>query len=177
MAQRTTHRTTTCTTHRLITTCALGAALTLVGCKGEGKSVDTTAASSAAGAAGQGAAGAGAAASKPGAAGELTPDAGGKVITVQMVTDDKGNYFEPKEVEAHPGDVIRYTLKQGVHNVHFVADSNKAAQGLPTEPSDMLQLPGQTADVKVTWAPGKYYFQCDPHAALGMTGQVEVEKE
>jgi plastocyanin len=27
----------------------------------------------------------------------------------------------------------------------------------------------------VTMAPGKYYFQCDPHAALGMKGHVEVE--
>jgi plastocyanin len=31
--------------------------------------------------------------------------------------------------------------------------------------------------VKVTWAPGSYYYQCDPHAALGMVGRVEVEKK
>ncbi|MFL5576746.1 MAG: plastocyanin/azurin family copper-binding protein [Gemmatimonadaceae bacterium] len=39
----------------------------------------------------------------------------------------------------------------------------------------MLQLPGQTIDVKVNWAPGTHYFQCDPHAALGMVGHVKVE--
>jgi plastocyanin len=72
--------------------------------------------------------------------------------------------------------VIRFTLKSGVHNVNFLADSNPGAKGLPG-PSDMLQLPGQTYDVKVSFAPGRYYFQCDPHVALGMKGRVRVERE
>jgi plastocyanin len=41
----------------------------------------------------------------------------------------------------------------------------------------MLQLPGQTYDLVVSMQPGKYYFQCDPHAALGMKGKLEVEKK
>lgn len=105
----------------------------------------------------------------------LTPDANGKVITVEMMTDDQGNNkFVPNEVEAHPGDVIRFTLKTGVHNVNFLADSNTVKTGLPGA-SALLQLPGQTTDYKVTLAPGKYYFQCDPHALLGMKGRLEVE--
>lgn len=107
---------------------------------------------------------------------QLTPEAGRKVITVQLETDPQGNNrFDPARIEVHQGDVIRYTLKSGVHNVHFLADSNPNVRGLPTQPSDMLQLPGQTIDVKVNWAPGTHYFQCDPHAALGMVGHVEVE--
>ena len=108
---------------------------------------------------------------------EQTPDAGGKVVTVKMITDGTSNRFEPANFEVHPGDVIRYVLEVGVHNVHFLADSNPNLTGFPTAPSDMLQLPGQTYDVKVTWAPGSYYYQCDPHAALGMVGRVEVEKK
>jgi len=105
----------------------------------------------------------------------LTPDAGGKVIEVHLLTDDQGNNkFDPNEIEAHQGDVIRFTLKTGVHNVDFFADSNTVKAGLPAA-SALLQLPGQTADLKVTLAPGKYYFQCDPHAALGMKGRLEVE--
>ena len=105
----------------------------------------------------------------------LTPDAGGKVITVELMTDDQGNNkFVPNEVEAHPGDVVRYTLKTGVHNVNFLADSNAVKTGLPGA-SQLLQLPGQTIDLKVTLPAGKYYFQCDPHAALGMKGRLEVE--
>lgn len=107
--------------------------------------------------------------------GPITPGPGGKVITVELYSDATGNYFKPNEITANKGDVIRYTLKVGVHNVHFLADSNAGKSGFPTAPSDMLQLPGQTYDVLVNWAPGKYYFQCDPHAALGMHGHVTVQ--
>ena len=121
-----------------------------------------------------------AAAAAPSSAGfgeNLTPDAGGKVIEVHMMTDEQGNNkFEPNQIEAHQGDVIRFTLKTGVHNVDFFADSNTVKSGLPAA-SALLQLPGQTADLKVALAPGKYYFQCDPHAALGMKGRLEVEEK
>lgn len=108
------------------------------------------------------------------AGGPATPAPGRKVIVVELTSDAKGNYFTPSEIEAHQGDVIRYTLKIGVHNVHFLADSNTVKTGLPPA-SEMLQLPGQTYDVLVNFPEGKYYFQCDPHAALGMKGHLEVE--
>ena len=111
------------------------------------------------------------------AGGPQTPDPGRKVVTVEMLTDDQGNnIFRPAEFEVHRGDVIRYTLVSGVHNVNFVADSNPGKVGLPPA-GPMLQLPGQTHDIKVTWAPGHYYFHCDPHALLGMKGRLEVEDE
>ena len=118
------------------------------------------------------------AASSSNAFGEnLAPDAGGKVIEVALLTDDQGNNkFEPSRIEAHQGDVIRFQLKTGVHNVDFFADSNTVKTGLPAA-SALLQLPGQTADLKVALAPGKYYFQCDPHALLGMVGHIEVEDD
>jgi len=105
---------------------------------------------------------------------QATPAPGRKVIVVEMVSDANGNFFSPNEIEAHKGDVIRFTVKVGVHNVNFLADSNTVKTGLPPL-SDMLQLPGQTYDVPVTFPEGKYYFQCDPHAALGMRGHLEVE--
>ena len=105
----------------------------------------------------------------------LTPDPGGKVITVELYSDAVGNYFKPAEVHAKPGDVIRYTLKVGVHNIHFLADSNTGRSSYPQSASDMLQLPGQTLDLAVKMPSGTYYFQCDPHAALGMKGHVVVE--
>jgi plastocyanin len=108
--------------------------------------------------------------------GEVKPGPGGKIIVVEATTDPKGNYFTPSEIEAHRGDVLRFTLKVGVHNVHFLPDSNPGKPGLPPA-SEMLQLPGQTVDIPVNFEPGKYYFQCDPHAALGMKGHLEVEKE
>ena len=142
------------------------AALLLAACGGKERSSDS----------GQQAAPPPAASSSSNAFGEnLAPDAGGKVIEVALLTDDQGNNkFEPNDIEAHQGDVIRYTLKSGVHNVHFLPDSNTIKTGLP-EPSALLQLPGQAIDLKVALAPGKYYFQCDPHAALGMKAHLEVE--
>jgi plastocyanin len=100
----------------------------------------------------------------------------GKVITVEMYTYEQGNYFKPNKIEAHRGDVVRFVLKTGVHNVNFLPDSNPGKTGLP-KVSDFLQLPGQEYDVPVNFAPGHYYFQCDPHALLGMVGRLEVEDE
>jgi plastocyanin len=99
----------------------------------------------------------------------------GKIVTVELNSDAAGNYFKPADFEAHRGDVIRFTLKSGVHNVHFLADSNPGKNGLPAA-SDMLQLPDQTLDIPVNFEPGTYYFQCDPHIALGMKGHVKVER-
>jgi plastocyanin len=99
----------------------------------------------------------------------------GKVVVVELNSDAQGNYFKPAKFEVHRGDIIRFTLKSGVHNVHFLPDSNPGKVNLPPA-SDLLQLPNQTLDIPVNFAPGKYYFQCDPHAALGMMGHVEVER-
>ena len=98
----------------------------------------------------------------------------GKVVVVELNSDAAGNYFKPAKFEVHRGDVIRFTLKSGVHNVHFLPDSNAGKTNLPAA-SDMLQLPDQTLDIPVNFAPGTYYFQCDPHAALGMMGHVKVD--
>lgn len=109
-----------------------------------------------------------------GAAGAVTPDAGGKIITVEMETQSDGsNVYEPANIEAKRGDVIRYMLVTGVHNANFVADSNAGKSKLPAA-TQLLQLPGQTHDVKVDLEPGTYYFHCDPHALLGMKGQLTV---
>ncbi len=118
----------------------------------------------------------------PSTAGEAAPVAApsvaptGTVVEIKAITDDQGNRFEPNEVEVKPGDVLRVVLVSGVHNINFPAEQNSGASGLPG-PSDMLQLPGQTLDVPITFAPGEYFFQCDPHAALGMTGKLEVEDD
>ena len=151
--------------NRLFVVVGIAAAGIVAGCGGgeKGATSDTTSSASAA-----------PAASATSSAPAATPT--GKVIVVKLITDDAGNRFEPNKLEAHRGDVIRYTLTAGVHNVHFLPDSNAGKTGLPPA-SDMLQLPGQTLDIPVNFAKGHYYFQCDPHAALGMIGHLEVEDD
>jgi plastocyanin len=98
----------------------------------------------------------------------------GKIVVVEAYSDEKGSYFKPADFEVHRGDTIRFTLKSGVHNVHFLPDSNPGKSDLPAA-SDMLQIPDQTYDLPVTLREGRYFFQCDPHVALGMKGHVKVE--
>jgi plastocyanin len=107
------------------------------------------------------------------AAGAFKPT--GDTVKVELYSDATGNYFKPNEIEAKQGDVVRFIMKVGVHNVHFLPDSNTIKTGLPPA-SDMLQLPDQTYDLPVNLAEGKYYFQCDPHAALGMKGHLKVDE-
>ena len=96
---------------------------------------------------------------------------------MHLLTDDQGNNkFEPNEIEAHQGDVIRFTLKTASTTSTSCRTRTAIKTGLPAA-SALLQLPGQTVDLKVALAPGKYYFQCDPHAALGMKGRLEVEEK
>ncbi len=105
--------------------------------------------------------------------GTETPDPGGSVVTVDMVTDGEGNYYEPADFSVRRGDVVRFVLRSGVHNARFVPDSNAGKSRLPAE-VPYLQLPGQTYDIKVDVEPGTYYYHCDPHALLGMVGHMTV---
>jgi plastocyanin len=98
----------------------------------------------------------------------------GKAIVIEATSDATGNYFKPNQVTAHEGDTLRFKLVTGVHNVHFLPDSNPGKKGLPPA-SEFLQLPGQTVDIPVTFEEGTYYFQCDPHALLGMKGHLVVQ--
>ena len=99
----------------------------------------------------------------------------GRVIEIRMITDEQGNRFEPDTVSAREHDVLHFVLVSGggVHNVSFPAEKNPAVQGLPP-PSPLMQAAGQSQEYVVGLKPGSYSFQCDPHAALGMTGTLNV---
>lgn len=98
----------------------------------------------------------------------------GRVIEVKLVTDEKGNYFEPAQITARTGDVLRLTLVSGVHALSFPVDGNPPGAVLPP-PTDFLQVAGQRTDVPVTMGPGEYTFHCAPHAPFGMTGRLTVK--
>jgi plastocyanin len=96
------------------------------------------------------------------------------VITIDMVRDEQAHmYFAPRDIEARRGDTLRFVVRAGTHNVYFLPDSNPGAIGLPAR-SILAEKPGETIDVVVTLAPGRYYFQCDPHVSRGMVGHLVV---
>jgi plastocyanin len=96
----------------------------------------------------------------------------GRTVEVAMKSIG-GEVFGPDEVTVQRGDVVRFVLESGVHNVSFPADQNLTGVKLP-EASPYLQVPGQYHDILIDLPAGEYTFHCDPHAALGMVGKLTV---
>jgi plastocyanin len=96
----------------------------------------------------------------------------GTVLEVKMMSVG-GEKFGPEELTVRRGDVVRFVLESGVHNVSFPADQNVAGVRLP-EASPYLQVPGQTYDILIDLPAGEYNYHCDPHAVLGMVGRLTV---
>jgi plastocyanin len=110
--------------------------------------------------------------------GTVTPDAGGQVHEVQMVSTQGGasGEFQPKTLNVKKGDVVRWTMADGVvmHNVSFTqADSNPGGFTPPAD-SPFLTQQGQTFELKIDFAPGTYNYVCVPHEAMGMVGSITV---
>jgi plastocyanin len=96
----------------------------------------------------------------------------GTVVEVKMMSIG-GEKFGPEELTVRRGDVVRFVLESGVHNVSFPAAENPSGISLP-EASPYLQVPGQYHDVLVDFPAGEYTFHCDPHVFLGMVGKLTV---
>jgi plastocyanin len=115
----------------------------------------------------------------PAAGAPVTPDAGGQVHEVKMVTTQGGasGEFQPKTITVKKGDVIRWTMADGsaVHNVSFTSAQGNPGGFTPPADSPMYTQAGQSYEVKVDWAPGTYNYVCVPHSMMGMTGSVTVQ--
>jgi plastocyanin len=109
----------------------------------------------------------------PAPAAAPTPAEDANIIEIRM-TNRGGGAFEPAEVTAGPGDVLRFVNVEGVHNISFPADRNPSGIDLPAA-SPYLTSGGQTHDVVLPEVPGEYFFQCDPHVPVGMVGSVTVQ--
>ncbi|HEX5869087.1 MAG TPA: plastocyanin/azurin family copper-binding protein [Longimicrobium sp.] len=119
------------------------------------------------------------AAPAPAAGAPVTPDAGGQVHEVRMVTTQGGasGQFEPATITVKKGDVIRWTMADGsaVHNVSFSQGQGNPAGFTPPADSPMYTQAGQSFELKVDMAPGTYNYVCVPHAMMGMKGSVTVQ--
>lgn len=109
----------------------------------------------------------------------VTPDAGGQVHTVQMVTTQGGasGEFQPKTISVKKGDVVRWVMAdaQAAHNVSFSQAQGNPAGFTPPPDSPIYAQQGQTFELKVDWNPGTYNYVCVPHAMTGMVGSVSVQ--
>ena len=126
---------------------------------------------------------AGASAGGTGTAAPIT----GTTHEVKMVGDAQGYRFEPANITVKAGDGIRFTMVSGgPHNVAFdpatIPDDVEAqldaniSEKMGTLSSAMKMNAGETITVSfANIKPGKYPFNCTPHLALGMTGEVTVQ--
>jgi plastocyanin len=115
----------------------------------------------------------------PAAGGAVTPDAGGQVHEVRMVTTQNGasGQFEPAQITVKKGDVIKWVMAdaQAVHNVSFSMAQGNPGGFTPPADSPMYTQQGQSYELKVDWNPGTYNYVCVPHSMMGMTGSVTVQ--
>jgi plastocyanin len=114
----------------------------------------------------------------PTAGATATPDAGGQVHEVQMVTTQGGasGEFQPKTITVKKGDVVRWTMAaSGIpHNVSFSQGDNNPAGFTPPADSPLYTNAGETYELKIDMAPGTYNYACVPHKMMGMTGTITV---
>lgn len=107
-----------------------------------------------------------------------TPDAGGQVHQVQMVTTQGGasGEFQPKTLTVKKGDVVRWTMAEsGIpHNVSFSQGDGNPAGFTPPADSPLYTNAGETYELKIDMAPGTYNYVCVPHKMMGMTGTITV---
>jgi len=81
------------------------------------------------------------------------------------------NYaFSPKELTISVGDTVIWNNIQGMHNV------NGTMGTYPNNPESFGNSTGSGWTYKHVFnITGNYDYRCDPHFALGMTGQIFVE--
>ena len=170
---------------------AFAASAAVLGACGGEKSTTTTdtAATAATAPATTDSATAGAAAPAAGAAAGAAAamPATGQTHEVKMIGDDKGYRFEPADLTVKAGDAVKFTMVSGgPHNVAFVegeiAEAGKAqlTANIPNAAapltSQMVMNPNETIVVSFAGvAPGKYGYNCTPHAAMGMKGAITVQ--
>jgi plastocyanin len=117
----------------------------------------------------------------------------GKTVEVKMIGDAKGYRFEPANFTVKVGDGAKFiNVTGGPHNVTFntVPPDSKAqldanmpaqtgagpAQKLGELSGPLLTVPNDTYTVSFAGVkPGKYGYNCTPHLALGMKGEITVQ--
>lgn len=94
------------------------------------------------------------------------------VAHADHVIEVSSNVFTPKDITIDVNQTVRWENKGGSHNV------NGSQATFPNNPESFgngaASSTSWTYDFKFT-KPGKYDYQCDPHASLGMVGTVTVK--
>lgn len=123
-----------------------------------------------------------------GAAGAVAAaPATGTTHEVKMIGDAKGYRFEPADITIKQGDAVKWIMVSGgPHNVAFLnltdpttkaqLNANMPGQHMAEDSSPLLMNPNEGYTVSFAKIPpGKYDYDCTPHAAMGMKGSITVQ--
>jgi plastocyanin len=123
-----------------------------------------------------------------GAAGAVAAaPATGTTHEVKMIGDAKGYRFEPGDVTIKQGDAVKFIMVTGgPHNVAFLnltdpttkaqLNANMPGQHMAEDSSPLLMNANEAYTISFAKIPpGKYDFDCTPHAAMGMKGSITVQ--
>jgi plastocyanin len=114
------------------------------------------------------------------------PAATGTTHDVQMAQVGADYRFVPAELTIKSGDMVKFTnMANMAHNVQFFADSIPAGSAAMLDAnmpnrmgplaSNLMTAQGETYTISFAGAPaGVYKFNCLPHSATGMHGQITV---
>lgn len=110
----------------------------------------------------------------------------GKVHVVKMYgSEQHGYYYDPAIIRIKSGDMVRFVnIDGGPHNVSFA--NEKVPRGAMTKlirngemTGPLLQVKGEHWDLifPKKMPTGVYPFICQPHAAMGMRGEIIVSEK
>lgn len=98
--------------------------------------------------------------------------------TVEMRTDNKGSYFDPKGLLVEPGTTVTFVNESGAHATAAYHPDNddqplRIPEGASAWSSKTFSETG--AEFEVTFdTSGVYDYYCSPHEVLGMVGRIVV---
>ena len=97
---------------------------------------------------------------------------------VRVVDDGASFRFEPSNIDARAGDVVRFVYDGTLpHNVEFVRNSAPAGTDLGDAwSSPYMTKNGDAYEVVIdeSFRNGTYSFVCTPHVSMGMKGTLVV---
>lgn len=105
-------------------------------------------------------------------------DSEGSVIIVKMIDISPTEFaFEPANITAQPGDVIRFVQTTATpHNVEFKTPPGGSDLSAIMMGPFLTQM-DETYEIEIDgrFVAGSYDFVCTPHFMMGMTGTLTVE--